>query len=173
MQKKVLFAIFAIAMMAMMLVPNVFAWSYGDPSKTDDLIFEKFGPRADNLLIQMYASQTSELEAGLEVDDIDVTDWPLDGTRYDRYTTSPWDDVVSVLGYGPEFGIYLFDLNNNNNLFLGNPQNPAYANPVYPNPMSDVDLRKAVGYLSDRAAYINYIGPTTVTALYTPVGPSA
>ncbi|MCJ7423776.1 ABC transporter substrate-binding protein [Candidatus Bathyarchaeota archaeon] len=164
-----------IAFLMLILIfplPSTFSWSYGNPAKTSDTKYENYGPRADKLLINLYSDDATEWHA-LETGQIDVTDCPLDDAHYNSYTTPPWNNTIDVLGYGPEFGLYLFDLNNNNNLYLGNPQNPAYPNPVYPNPMSDVDLRKAVAYLSDRQAYINYIGPTTVTALYTPVGPSA
>jgi ABC-type transport system substrate-binding protein len=158
--------------MSMLLIP-VQAWSYGDPAKADDTKFENFGPRADRLLIKLYASETSEWDTGLETNQIDVTDWPLDEAHYNRYTTPPWDASVKVMGYGAEFGLYLFDLNNNNELYLGNPPNLAYPNPVYPNPMSELSMRKAVAYLSNRPKIVSNIGWLVAMALYTPVGPSA
>jgi ABC-type transport system substrate-binding protein len=174
MQNKVLYAIFAISMIALLTLPmQAFAWSYGRPGVPDDLIFEQFGPHADKLLITLYTSEIAEWEQGLELGKLDVTDWPLDDTHYNRYIAPPWDTQLKVLGYGPEFGLFLFDLNNNNNQYLGNPPNPAYPNPVYPNPMSDVDLRKAVALLTNRALYIAYQGATTTTVMYTPVGPSS
>jgi ABC-type transport system substrate-binding protein len=159
-------------MISMLAIP-VHAWSYGNPATPDDGIFEKYGPHANKLLIKLYTTETSEWEAGLEGHQIDVTDWPLDETHYNRYVNPPWDAEVKVMGYGPEFGLYEFDLNNNNNLYLGNPPNPAYPNPVYPNPMSELSLRKAVAYLSNKQKIVQYNGPLVTIALYTPVGPSA
>jgi len=156
-----------------MLLPTVFAFEYGNPAHPDDTSFETFGPRCDNLLIQLYASETSEWPA-LEAHGIDVTDWPLDAEHYIGYSTPPLDEDIKVISYGPEFGLFLFDLNNNNNVNLGNPEDPAYPNPVYPNPMSVVDLRKAIAYLSDRTYVINeVIGEGFAFPVYTPMSPAS
>jgi len=172
--KKLVSLIAVVLMLSVMLLPQAYAWSYGNPAKPDDGIYEQFGPRADKLLINLYASETSEWEAGLEGGKIDVTDWPLYEEKYDRYVAPPWNETIKVIGYGAEFGLFLFDLNNNNNQYLGNPPNPAYPNPVYPNPMSELALRKAVAYLTNRDKYIQqYLGPTVAVPLYTPVPPSA
>ena len=181
MYKKVLIAIVVLAMTSMMFAP-AFAWEY--PDGTHDTKYETFGPRADQLLIKLYGSETSEWEAGLEGGEIDVTDWPLDRTHLERYTTLPWSAEINVLGYGAEFGIQLFDLNNNNNTYLGNPPNPAYPNPRYPNPMGytvsesgvlhdgGYPLRHAIAHLVNRDAVVSYVGIEAATAVYTPVVPS-
>jgi len=172
--KKLVSLIAIVLMLSVMLSPQVSAWSYGNPAKPDDGIYEQFGPRADKLLINLYSSELSEWTAGLEGNKIDVTDWPLYEEYYNKYITAPWNATVKVIGYGAEFGLFIFDLNNNNNQYLGNPPNPAYPNPVYPNPMSELALRKAVAYLTNRPKYVQqYLGETVAVALYTPVPPSA
>jgi len=170
--KKILFAIAVISMFALLLVP-VYAHEYGDPAIPDNTNYEGFGPRADRLLIKLYASATSEWDTGVETDEIDVTDWPLDADHYNRYINLPWTDPKRVLGYGAEFGLFIFDLNNNNNEYLGNPPNVTYPNPVYPNPMSVVSLRQAIAHLVNRDYYVNdIVGAEAAVALYTPVPPS-
>lgn len=177
MDKKALFGLVAL-LMALMLVSPVFAWTYWDG--TGDTKFETFGPRVDKLLIKLYASDISEWDTGLEGGEIDVTDWPLDAAHYEEYVLDP---RFHVLGYGAEFGLFLFDLNNNGNQYLGNPPDPEYPNPVYPNPMGypleESDnlyddgwaLRYAIAHLIDRDALVQYVGPALATPIYTVVPP--
>ncbi len=162
-----------VAVFAALLLSPVYAWSYGDPTIPDDTKFETFGPRSDRLLIKLYASDIAEWEVGIEGGEIDVTDWPLDKTHYDRYIGDPWFPKLKVLGYGAEFGLFIFDLNNNNNTYLGNPPDPAYPNPVFPNFMADVNLRKAIAYCVNRAYVVHeVVGAGFAVPLYTPVPPS-
>ncbi|MCJ7505613.1 hypothetical protein MUP05_03955, partial [Candidatus Bathyarchaeota archaeon] len=171
--KKTILVGFSMLMVIAMLFPMVFAFEYGNPAHPDNTDFETFGPRVDNLLIQLYASETAEWDA-LEAHEIDVTDWPLDAERYTDYSTPPMDADIKVVSYGPEFGLFLFDLNMNNNEFLGNPPDIAYPNPVYPNPMSCECLRMAIAYLSDRTYVINeVIGEGFAFPVYTPMSPAS
>lgn len=62
--------------------------------------FEKFGPRADKLLIQLYSSAESEWEA-LARGEIDMTDWPLTEPYYDLFTSPPLNETIKVIQYGP------------------------------------------------------------------------
>lgn len=170
--RKELMLVFVAVFVALLLSP-VYAWSYGDPAIPDDTKFETFGPRSDRLLIKLYASEVSEWETGIEQGEIDVTDWPLDKAHYDRYTSPEWSDKLKVLGYGAEFGLFIFDLNNNNNTYLGNPPNASYPNPVFPNPMADVNLRKAIAYCVNRDyVVLEVVGEGFAVPLYTPVPPS-
>jgi peptide/nickel transport system substrate-binding protein len=178
MDRKALYGLVAI-LLALMLVAPAFAWTY--PNGSSDTKFETFGPRVDKLLINLYSSETSEWESGLEGGEIDITDWPLDTAHYNKYLS---DSRFQVLSYGAEFGLYLFDLNNNNNTYLGNPPDPAYPNPVYPNPMGYSTnessilkdngwwLRYAIQHLVDRSTLVDYVGRATAIELYTPVPPS-
>jgi ABC-type transport system substrate-binding protein len=137
---------------------------------------ESHGPRADSLLIKLYASETSEWETGLEGGEIDITDWPLDHTHLVKYTTPPWNAELNVYGYGAEFGAYLFDLNNNNNTELA----PGYPNQRYPNPMGYTEaqsgiihdggypLRHAIAHLVNRDAVVSYVGTEAAVPIYTP-----
>jgi ABC-type transport system substrate-binding protein len=155
MRYKTLFPIMAILLTAMMLLP-VNAWIYPDCS--EDGLFEMYGPRAQRLLIHLYDDDTAEF-AALKAGDIDMSDWPLSKTEYEDMSTN-YADVIKITNYGPEFGLFLLDLNSNNNTDLGNPPDPAYPqDPTvwYPgagNPMADVNLRRAIAYLIDRPGLI-------------------
>jgi peptide/nickel transport system substrate-binding protein len=178
MNKKALLGL-VVLLMALMLVTPVFAWTYWDGS--EDTKFETFGPRVDKLLISLYSSDISEWEAGLEAGKIDITDWPLDTTHYERYKTDP---RFHVLGYGAEFGLFIFDLNNNNNTYLGNPPDPSEPNPVWPNPMGyDLNesdnlyddgwaLRWAICHLADRETLVQHIGEAVTAPMYTVIPPA-
>ena len=179
--RKCLFPLIVLIIVSCLSCP-VLAWEY--PDGTHDAKFEKFGPRADSLLIKLYASEASEWENGLEAGEIDITDWPLDPTHWVKYTNAPWNSTLNVYGYGAEFGIRMFDLNNNNNTYLGNPPDPAYPNPRYPNPMGytvsesgvlhdgGYPLRHAIAHLVDRDAVVSYVGTEAAVAVYTPMVPS-
>jgi ABC-type transport system substrate-binding protein len=160
---------FWIVLVLVSALSPALAWDYGDPYKSSDTQYEEFGPRADELLIKLYASETAEW-AALEAGDLDVTDWPLDAAHYATFNTNP---ALKVISYGADYSLYLFDLNNNNNEYLGNPEDPAYPNPVYPNPMSVVELRKAVAYLSDRSVINEVIGEGFAFPVYTPMSPAS
>ena len=173
MKTKLIAVIITIAMLSMLLSTPANAWNYGNPAKSDDLNVEYFGPRSDKLLMPLYSTAESEWEEGLQLGKIDVTDWPLDDVHYTRYTTPPWNNTITVKAYGPEFGLRLFDLNNNNNTYLGNPPDPAYPNPVFApvgNPMAELSLRKACAYLSNRPQYRANNGPITTIEVYTVLG---
>jgi peptide/nickel transport system substrate-binding protein len=171
----------AIAMVAVCIFP-VSAWEY--PGGEHDSLFESYGPRVDSMLIKTYTSEITEWETGLEGGQIDITDWPLDQQRLDRYTTAPWNNTLKVYGYGAEFGAYYFDLNNNNNTYLGNPPNPAYPNPRWPNPLgytvsesgvihdNGYPLRHAIAHLVDRSVVVSEVGAGAAVPIYTPVPPS-
>jgi ABC-type transport system substrate-binding protein len=178
--KKALVAILALAIVSMMFAP-VFAWEYWYGEH--DELYEQWGPHASQILIKLYDSEISEWETGIENGEIDITDWPLDHTHLARYTSPPWSEKLNVYDYGAEFGLYLFDLNNNNNTFLGNPPNPAYPNPRYPNPMgytvaqsgnlydNGYVLRHAIAHHVNRDAVVSYVGEEAAVAVYTPLPP--
>jgi len=169
MQKKIVIPILVTLMLAMLAFP-AFAWVYPDGST--DAVYEQFGSRADSLLINLYADDIAEFDA-LEAGDIDITDWPIPKALYEKWT-GPGYEYINVVNYGPEFGLFLLDLNSNNNQYLDNPPNPAYPNPVADrnpatgnakiaggagpandyNPMSDVHLRRAIAYLVNRDEYV-------------------
>ena len=170
-----------ILMLFSLLWFPVFAWEYPDGSS--DAKFEAFGPRADSLLIKLYSDEALEWGTGLEGGEIDLTDTRLDREHYDKYSSAPWNSTLKVCGYGVEYGLYVFDLNNNNNTYLGNPPDPAYANPVYPNPMgyttaesgiihdNGYPLRHAIAHLVNRTKITEYAGTEVTTPIYTPVPP--
>ena len=148
---KVILSIAVILMLSVLTLPT-YAWVYHD-NPVDDGLYERFGPRADRLLISLFAGDVSEFDA-LAAGDIDLTDWPLPKTRYQDWTTAPLNDTIQVVSYGPEYGLFILDINSNNNEHLGNPPDPAYENPVYPNPTSNLGLRRAIAYLVNRDEYL-------------------
>jgi hypothetical protein len=174
MKTKLVGTILIIAMLSMILPPAL-AWNYGNPVRPDDLNYEEFGPRADKLLMPLFAAADPAEFFALQTGKIDVTDSPLTDFWLNTFTTPPLNNSISVKAYGPEFGLYLFDLNQNNNTYLGNPPNPLYPNPIYigpnvGNPMAEPVLRKAVAYVTDRPLYVMNNGPITTLGVYTVLG---
>jgi ABC-type transport system substrate-binding protein len=169
MKKNIAIAIAAMMAISILITP-VLAWHYNDG--TEDGLWEDYGPRAGSLLMHLYADDTAEWNA-LKAGDIDITDWPLSKTVADELVAG-YDDVIEIANYGPEYGLFILDMNCNPNQYLGNPPDPAYVNPVADqdpgtgnprigagagpandhNPMSDVWLRRAIGYLIDRPGLI-------------------
>jgi len=164
-KKKKVFVLFVFVTLALSMVP-VGSWVYQDGTP-EDTKFEKFGPRADKLLIKLYSTPEAEWDA-LEAGEIDITDWPLTKERYSKYSMPPYNETINVISYGAEFRFFMLDINNNNNSTLpdGSP------NPVYPNPTSVKELRQAIAYLTDRGQLATLIGAGFYTPLYTPVPPS-
>jgi ABC-type transport system substrate-binding protein len=181
MMKKTVFAILAIAMMTLMLVPaNAFIF----PNCTSDASFEQYGPRADRLLIHLYADDVSEF-AALRAGEIDIADWPLSKAEYLTDSVPPYNYSLKIVNYGAEYGLYIIDFNNNNNTYLGNPPDPGNGNNPqvlnstasgscpHGNWLSDVWLRRAIDYLVDRVSLIAdpSIGAGFGFPLYTVIPP--
>lgn len=97
--------------------------------------YQQFGPRADRLLIKLYLSAEAEWSA-LEMGEIDITDWPLTESYYERFTTPPQSEIIESISHGAEFSLFLLDINWNNNEYLGNPPDPAYLNPCIRTPVA-------------------------------------
>jgi len=169
MRKSLRYSLIGVLVLALLVSPT-FAWFYNDypePGKAADTKFEMFGPRCDRLLIKLYSEASAEWEAlKATPQEIDLTDWPLEKSYYDQFIVSPLDAKVNVESVGGEFGIRCLDMNQNNNPYLGAPQNPAYPNPVMKhgtdnvqNPTSDLSFRQAILSCIDRSYYVaNIIG---------------
>jgi len=182
MQIKRALALMVIASMLLTAVP-IFAWEYSNTNlgpdgwyryKSSDDLVQPYGPRVDKLAIIMYANELAEFTA-LEMGQIDLTDWPVDTTHFVPWTTSPLNSTVAVIDTGPEFGMFILDMNNNPNAQLpdGNP-NPAYIAGIG-NPMADVDLRHAIAHCVNRTDIIYNIvsggsTPLLGSEMYTPCG---
>ena len=171
--RKVILSI-AVILMLSMLTQQTFAWVYHN-NPVDDGIWENFGPRADRLLIKLFPADGPEF-AALAAHEIDLTDWPITKALYQAWTDpeQPFKDYINVVSYGPEFSLFILDMNSNGNQYLGNPPDPAYPNPVYPNPMSVVGLRRAIAYLVARGAYLadESIGAGFGFPMYTTMPPA-
>jgi ABC-type transport system substrate-binding protein len=176
MAKKSILAIsfLALLMLSILIIPNapVKAWEYQDGTPSDTK-FEKFGPRADKLLIKLYSSPEAEWDA-LARGEIDITDWPLTKPYHDMFNSPPYNEIINKIFYGNESGMFILEINNNNNTYLGNPPQLVYPNPVYPNPCSVVSFRQAIWHLTDRTILTDLIGPEGefYEPQYTPVPPS-
>jgi ABC-type transport system substrate-binding protein len=152
MHKKISVAI-ALALILTMLVTMVpvSAWVYPDCTQDDKVEF--FGPRLDKLVIKYYADETVEFDA-LEAGEIDFTDWAVTAEKVTAWQNHP---DIKLVWRGTEFGMFVLDLNNNPNPYLGYPQNPTYPNPVYPNPMSESNLRHAIAHCVDKNRIVSDI----------------
>ncbi|MCK4481951.1 hypothetical protein KAU55_01905 [Candidatus Bathyarchaeota archaeon] len=156
---------------------RVEAWTYNDGTP-EDTKYERFGPRADRLLIKLYENDTEEWEA-LARGEIDIADWPLSKLYYNLFTSNetnpttglPYNETINTVSYGSEPKLFILDLNNNPNQYIGYPPDPAYPNPAYPNPTSVKEMRQAIAYLVDRDQLDTIIGSGFYTPLYTVVPP--
>jgi len=66
---------------------------------------EKFGPRLDRLLIQMYALADAEFEA-LELGNIDIVDTPLTEYWVERWSSAPFNESIVLSWYGTGWKAY-------------------------------------------------------------------
>jgi len=145
-------------------------WVY--PNCTGDTRYEKFGPRADRILVQMYSTDEAMWDA-LALGQIDLTDWPLTTARRTQFSLDPNVKVVSA---GGEAGFYTIDFNYNPNPRMGNPPGspPNRPNPVYdqvnniPPISNDVNFRLGVGHLFDRTTFNVFVGDAGIPIL-TPI----
>ncbi|RLI42624.1 hypothetical protein DRO69_10155, partial [Candidatus Bathyarchaeota archaeon] len=144
------------------------AWTY--PDCTEDDRYELFGPRADRILIKLYASEDAEWDA-LEAGELDMTDWPATQTRIEKWSEAPYNETIKQLDYGAEYGFYVIDINNNPNPYLGNPPDPEYPNPKYPNPCSVAGFRHALAHCLDRQYVVTHIWGGRGVAMYTDLAP--
>jgi len=173
MRRKMVFAALAVIVLLSLIPIPTNSWTY--PDCTQDTRYEKFGPRADRLLIKLYANDVAEFEA-FERCEIDMVDWHLPREYIDRWSTDP---SIKIVYAGPEYGMYVIDINNNPNALLGNP--PGYdsngvwhgaPNPVYPNPCGVCCFRHALAHLMDRDYAVYVLEGYTGIPMYTMVPPS-
>lgn len=176
MRRKIAFAAFAILMLSSLFMVQTSSWTY--PDCTEDERYEKFGPRADRLLIKLYDDEIVEFDA-FEACEIDMVDWYLPREFIERWTEPPYNETIKLVYSGPEFGMYVIDINNNPNELMGNP--PGYdangewhgaPNPVYPNPCGVCCFRYALAHLMDRDYVIAEIEEGYGIPMYTMVPPS-
>lgn len=153
------------------------SWTYSDGSP-EDAKFERFGPRADKLLIKLYENETAEWNA-LARGEIDITDWPLTKAYHDLLVSNetnpatgfPYNETINTVNYGSERSFFILDMNNDPREYLTDPPDPSFPNPVYPNPCSVVEFRQAIAHLVDRSQLDAIIGEQFYSQLYTVVPP--
>jgi ABC-type transport system substrate-binding protein len=148
--------------------PHAFGWIY--PDGTEDDRFETFGPRADRLLIKLYYDYNSEFLA-LTDGGLDLTSSPLDTGWGDVFDGPPYDEYINIEYCADRRRMFVITINTNNDQFLGDPPDPEYENPVYPNPCSEPGFRHALAHLVNRSYAVEEWGGFAAPA-YTLVPPS-
>jgi len=129
--------------------------------------YEQYGPRAKNFLMAFHANAQSEFD-DLAAGGIDIVDWPLTKPYYDLFTTgldphgNPYSDSIAVVGAGPEYGMYIMDINNNYSLPDGTH-----------NPGNDSSFRHAIWHLIDRNYIATVLFEGFASALWSPVAAAA
>jgi len=141
-------------------ITQTHSWVYQDGTP-EDKKFEKFGPRADRLLIKLYQSAETEWKA-LTNGSIDTTDTRLTKYWYDNFTGPPLSERINVVGYGPEYGFYILDINNANTT----------SSLVYPNPLSVLSFREAIAHLVNRTKLDEIIGAGLYVPIWVPMSPA-
>ena len=152
------FLLSIILVCSLVFVPST-AWIY--PDSTEDGRYEAFGPRADRMLIKLYADPINEF-TGLEAGELDITDWPVDSSYYQKWSSQPYNDSIKLVTYGCEFSTIEIVIN-------CLPKYPAGARAGEDNPTSINGLRHALWHLMNRThvldAFLNGIGVPTFTPL--------
>jgi len=146
------------------------AWLY--PNDTEDKRFEMFGPRADILRIKLYYSKGIDMFTDFEMGEFDLLNSHPDHEWVLKWTESPYKEKIKVVPQGPTPLIFGITINTNNNRHLGEPPDPNYDNPVYPNPCSVPSFRHALAHLMDREFMISTIWRGHAGFAYTLVPPS-
>jgi len=136
-----------IALMALAILP---VQGFHHPSTTDDLLYERYGPRADQVLMKIYGDYASEYLA-FQAQEIDLMDWPLAAGDYNWLETNdPTHEFYNAVGYA-DFGGWEVDINNQQ----------------YPTDL--LSVRQALSYLVDKRYFINtYIGSTVAVKADSP-----
>lgn len=112
--------------------------------------YEKYGPRADNILIKVYlAGREAEFNA-FKAGEIDVIDWPLDKATYDTIKNDPNFAVAPLT----MFDMYNLEMN------------------CMKWPTSDVWFRRAIAHLIDKTTfYLIVLNSFSGVMLDTPIAP--
>jgi len=151
---KYLKLVIIMAILGIFLMPTVaFAGQYD--------VYEQWGPRAKNFLMNFSADETTEF-GKLETGDIDIIEWPLTKLFYTKWQSPPYSNEISIVGAGPEWGMYIMDINNNETMPNGDH-----------NPTSDPNLRHALWHLIDRNHIASTIFEGMAAPLWSPIAAAA
>jgi len=147
MNKTLVLTSLLIALMALAIVP---VQGFHHPSTTDDLNYETYGPRADQVLMKIYGGYAAEYLA-FQGQEIDLMDWPLAAGDYNWLETNdPTHELYNSVSY-KDFGGWEVDINNQQY------------------PTSLLSVRQALSYLVDKRYFINtYIGSTVAVKADSP-----
>ena len=133
-KKNALVSIVLIALMSLSLIP-IAAFGFHTPSSTDDSKFEKFGPRASQILVKVYTNYAAEL-AGFKAQEFDVFDEPLDPLDYAYFETNDPTHATYATALVSEFGLWEYDTNDQ-----------AF-------PTSSIAFRQALSHIIDKNDFI-------------------
>ncbi|MEM1589539.1 MAG: ABC transporter substrate-binding protein [Candidatus Bathyarchaeia archaeon] len=128
--------------------------------------YEQWGPRSKYFLMKFYANEAAEftaLEGTSTKGEIDVADWPLTKTYLDKWSEPPYSDYIAIVGSGPEYGMYIFDLNNNETM-----KNPV-TNETENTYTCDVIIRHAIAHLINRDVIVSEDFEGMAQPLYVPI----
>jgi peptide/nickel transport system substrate-binding protein len=143
-----------MTILGILLMPTVaFAGTYD--------VYEQWGPRAKDFLMKFHPNDAAEFTS-LELGDIDIVEWPLTKTFYTKWQSPPWNESISIVGAGPEWGMYIMDINNNYSMPDGTH-----------NPANDSSFRLALWYLIDRNFIAANIFEGMASPLWSPVAAAA
>jgi len=110
-QFRVWFALISIiaSVFSVSLVFRVGSWH--TPCSSDDELYEEFGPRPSQLLVEIYFDYAAEVAAFMN-QEVDIMDWALEPLDYQWFETyDPTHETYSTAFYA-EFGSFQWDINN-------------------------------------------------------------
>ena len=136
MKKSLILAVALIGLMLLSVAP-VYGFFHPGPTPSDDELSERWGPRVDTIEIHIYGSQEAEYEAFF-AQEIDFMDWPLLPSQLDELESADPNMETYARAFYVEFGLFEIDINNQRF------------------PTDDVNFRRALSYLIDKAYFINY-----------------
>jgi len=130
-----------IALLTQILVP-VGSWT------EDDNVFDAFGPRVDNLVINMYPTVDSVMGA-LQAGEVDVADWVVPSEWETAWSVPPYSDPSDPdyieMGSVKEMAVFEFDLNHKERI-------DTY--PDWTSPMTYQKFRRAIVHLTNKPEYV-------------------
>jgi len=151
----------ALLMLALMFAQTapVGAWD------SDDGVFDDFGPRVDNFVMNLYGT-TDLLMGALQAGEVDVADWEVPGEWEEAWSVPPYNDPSSAdyikMQAVKSIGQREFDL-------CHKPAIDTY--PDWTNPMTYQKFRQAIAHATNKPEYVAEILEGRAVVLGTPIMP--
>ena len=150
-----------LLMLALMFTQTapVSAWT------SDDGVFDDFGPKVDNYILNMYAT-TDLLMGALQAGEVDTADWEIPAAWAEAWSEDPYNDPNDrdYIKMQPvkSVGQREFDLNHKQ--FID-------TYPGFTNPMTYQKFRQAIAHLTNKPEYVTEILKGYAVVLGTPIMP--